>query len=412
MTERLTEAELLEALRTPYHDGNQMYGETPESDSIKATAGATMWAKHGDSFFPCEDSVDKLDAGQYTIDATNQGIFFTKKKVVLDDLIQLPDSSSQEVLDEIKVFWEREEVYRRLKVTWKRGVLLWGPPGSGKTTTVQLLSKMIVDMGGISVYCTAPRVTASGLDAFRRIEPDRPVVVILEDLDAIIHNYGEPDLLALLDGELQIDNVVFVATTNYPEKLDKRIVNRPSRFDIVKKVPMPSKEARKIYLLEKNPRLAESEITKVDPEKELQLNELSDDIIELEDAVASVDSKAIKESIKTLKTSLRSADNAMKADVSEDIQDLETVLESHKAKKAELAEAKKKASSLKKELNTKIPEIDSWVELTENYSIAHIKELVLSVECYNRPLKETIARLDSMISKQPTSGQSATKAGF
>ena len=58
-----------------------------------------------------------------------------------------------------------------------------------------------------------------------------------------------------MDGELQIDNVLFVATTNYPEKLDRRLVCRPSRFDIIRKVGMPTASAREVYLQTKNKRL-------------------------------------------------------------------------------------------------------------------------------------------------------------
>jgi SpoVK/Ycf46/Vps4 family AAA+-type ATPase len=71
---------------------------------------------------------------------------------------------------------------------------------------------------------------------------------VLEDLDAIVERCGESELLSLLDGEGQIDNVVFIATTNYPERLDPRIVNRPSRFDRVVKIGMPTKAARKMYI--------------------------------------------------------------------------------------------------------------------------------------------------------------------
>lgn len=81
----------------------------------------------------------------------------------------------------------------------------------------------------------------------RRIEPERPLICVLEDINEMVDQYGEHALLALLDGETQIDNVVFVATTNYPERLDQRLVNRPSRFDEIIKIGMPSAEARSVY---------------------------------------------------------------------------------------------------------------------------------------------------------------------
>jgi SpoVK/Ycf46/Vps4 family AAA+-type ATPase len=51
-----------------------------------------------------------------------------------------------------------------------------------------------------------------------------------------------------LDGINQIEKVVFLATTNYPEKLGPRIINRPSRFDKRFKIGYPNEESRRIYL--------------------------------------------------------------------------------------------------------------------------------------------------------------------
>lgn len=265
-----------------------------------------MWAVYGgDSYSPCEKAVDVLPVGQYTIGSSQEiGIYFSKKDVNLDDLLVLPDSASESIITSIKQFWTREEKFRRLGFLWKRGILLWGPPGSGKTSTLQLISSMIVEQGGISVYVTDPSLAAVGLEKLRRIEPKRPIVVMLEDIDAITERYGEAGLLALLDGELQIDNVAFIATTNYPERLDRRFINRPSRFDIVKKIGMPSSEARSIFLRTKNPRLASDE-------------------------------------------------NRM--------------------------------------------ELEQWVTLTKEFSIAHLKELVVSVEVFDVTVEEAVQRLRAMI---------------
>lgn len=281
---------------------------------------ATMWAVLGDAFFPCEEAVKELPPGQFTIEHSNdRGIFFSKKDINLDDLLILPDSATDVVLNEIEEFWQREEIYRKYRYLWKRGILLWGPPGSGKTTTVQLISKRIIDRGGLSVYIGNPKIAAIGLRLMRKVEPKRPIVVMLEDIDAIVQHY-EQELLSLLDGELQIDNVVFVATTNYPEKLDRRIVNRPSRFDLVKKVPMPSPEARRAYLLNREPELAN--ITRT-----------------IED----------ENSIQTMS------------------------------------------------------EIDYWVKNTDNFSVAHLKEVVLGVKCFGKPLEEVIKRMKKMMSDRPSS---------
>jgi energy-coupling factor transporter ATP-binding protein EcfA2 len=220
-----------------------------------------MWASYGgDRYSPCEHSEPTLPPGQYTIDYSDSiGLHFHLVHTNVDDLLDLPDSTSEHVIDEVKTFWTRESHFRRFGFLWKRGILLWGPPGSGKSVTVQMISKFVESNGGIAIYVVNPKVDTTGLRLLRQIEPSRPVVVILEDIDAIISNYGESSLLALLDGELQIDNIIFVATTNYPERLDKRFINRPSRFDLVKKIGMPSHTARETYIKMKNKRLSQDE---------------------------------------------------------------------------------------------------------------------------------------------------------
>jgi SpoVK/Ycf46/Vps4 family AAA+-type ATPase len=205
----------------------------------------------------------------------------------------------------LKTFWKKEEHYRKFQFLWKRGVLLWGPPGSGKTSTVQIIANMIVERGGLAIYAYDPGMTIQGLDLLRYIEPKRPIVVILEDIDSIVEKHGEAELLSLLDGEFQVDNAVFIATTNYPKELDQRIINRPSRFDIVKQIDMPSEEARELFLTIKNPRLLENK-----------------------------------------------------------------------------------------------EELDKWVGDTENFSIAHLKELIVAIECLELPYEEVLKRLTSMINNE------------
>jgi SpoVK/Ycf46/Vps4 family AAA+-type ATPase len=160
----------------------------------------------------------------------------------------LPDSSSDHVLLSIQKFWESEAKFRRFGQIFKRGVLLWGPPGSGKTVSVLLLVEDLIQRGGIVVTAADPELTAKALSKLRQIEPKRNVICILEDIDELTDRYGEANLLSLLDGEEQIDNVVYLATTNYPERLDARLVNRPSRFDEVIKIGMPSAMARRMYI--------------------------------------------------------------------------------------------------------------------------------------------------------------------
>lgn len=127
--------------------------------------------------------------------------------------------------------------------------------------TVHQVARLIVgNEHGIAILVDAPHTTAACLQLLRRIEPDRPVVAIFEDLDALIVRFGENEYLALLDGEAQVDNIVFIATTNYPEDLDSRFVDRPSRFDTVRYIGMPDEAARAVYLRAKAPALVNGQL--------------------------------------------------------------------------------------------------------------------------------------------------------
>lgn len=119
---------------------------------------------------------------------------------------------------------------------------------SGKSCTIALVMKKMIERNGLIIIADSPQLLSGALASLRSVEPNRPVVVIWEDVDAVIRQYGESEVLAILDGESQVDNIMFIATTNYPENLDARITNRPSRFDQIQKISMPSAEARAIYL--------------------------------------------------------------------------------------------------------------------------------------------------------------------
>ncbi len=205
------------------------------SNSMKAK----LWAVVGDAFLPCEEALKELPPAHYVVlQDMQKGVFLQRQNFSIDDLLELPDCASEEVVEQIEHFWTLEKHFREYGFLWKRGMLLWGPPGSGKTSTIQILAKKIIERRGVVISIYNPSLATVGLHIARRIEPNRPILGLLEDIDAIVQRHGEADLLALLDGEHQIDNVVYLATSNYPERLDPRFINRPSRFDVIKKIGM------------------------------------------------------------------------------------------------------------------------------------------------------------------------------
>ena len=251
--DRLNDALALEPTPLDPH-----FNEPPEKQVGEAASPMATYADKGqytqwslmpnEMFFPAGPGQARLTAGVYEPSHCDRGIYFQKRRLVTDDLIELDNTASRRVLEGMRLFWGSKPRYVERGIIYKRGILLWGPAGSGKSATIALLVKELIALDGLVMICSNPALTADALALLRRIEPDRNLILILEDIDELIRKHGEHQILSLLDGETQIDNVVNLATTNFPEMLGARIVNRPSRFDDRILIDMPSEAARTKYL--------------------------------------------------------------------------------------------------------------------------------------------------------------------
>jgi AAA+ superfamily predicted ATPase len=219
-----------------------------------------QWSIVGDgSFIPSPKSVNVLPPGLYEIVWNNKmsDWAFLRQQLNTDELYELPTEEIGEILGDIKKFWQKIETYKNYKLIHKRGILLYGDPGCGKSGILQLCMKHIIkELSGIVINLKdedSIKAYAESIPKLRQIEPTRPLVVIIEDIDSVAgdNNYSTSVLLNILDGIKQIENVVYIATTNYPEKLEERITNRPSRFDRRYYIAPPSEEVRKAYLQNK-----------------------------------------------------------------------------------------------------------------------------------------------------------------
>ena len=193
--------------------------------------------------------LDKLPAGIYEVNQNMQGeIYFSKIKTNHDDLIDLQSVAYDQVIKEIELFMQPEtrQKFADNGFLYKRSSLLYGPPGTGKTCIVNRIAHSVVNEGGVALFSPNPKLLEESFKILDGIQPETRVMVIFEELDQLMARY-ESELLNILDGEIQKSNVIYIATTNYIDKIPARI-RRPGRFSSVVQVAFPSSETRRFYL--------------------------------------------------------------------------------------------------------------------------------------------------------------------
>jgi hypothetical protein len=166
----------------------------------------------------------------------------------------------QDIQDDIVHFLSAKETYDNYGIPWKRGILFIGSPGNGKTHAVKAL------INKLQVPCLYVKSLKSQYDnphqsiqqVFKRARQTAPCLLILEDLDSLIEGENRSFFLNELDGFAANTGIVILATTNFPEKIDPAILNRPSRFDRKYYFNLPGLQERLAYIKMWNDKLKES----------------------------------------------------------------------------------------------------------------------------------------------------------
>ncbi len=180
-------------------------------------------------------------------------------KVRWDDIGGL-EEAKQELREAVEWPLKYEKAFRRMGIEPPKGVLLYGPPGCGKT----LLAKAVANESGANfIAIKGPEIFSKWVgesekairETFKRAKQVAPCIIFFDELDSIAPKRGMyggshvtetvvNQILSELDGIEKLEKVVVIGATNRPDMIDPALL-RPGRFDRFIYIGIPDREQRK-----------------------------------------------------------------------------------------------------------------------------------------------------------------------
>lgn len=226
---------------TMYTHGAYIKGEVNKKDRARLVEIATKAKQylHTESIYKGKAIMLKVD-GDGDIDVQQQPEFLDLAEVKETDMIHNP-ITGRIIETTILAPLKHATACRKHKIPLKRGILLEGKYGCGKSLTARVTAKVAVENGWTFINLQRPEGLASALEAAKRFQP---AVIFSEDLDRFADrsNNDVNEMVNLLDGMVPATaEIMTVLTTNYVENIDKALL-RPGRLDAVISIDAPDAE--------------------------------------------------------------------------------------------------------------------------------------------------------------------------
>lgn len=168
-------------------------------------------------------------------------------KVQWEDIV-LPAETIANLRESIEGFCAHREAFHALGFPWKRGVLLVGPPGTGKTMVCKAAAASLAELPFLYVRDLRERCAQDAIHAiFERARQLAPCILTFEDMDGFVTSGNRSVFLNELDGFKNNDGILIIASSNHPGKIDEALLKRPSRFDRVFHLGLPAAPERAEY---------------------------------------------------------------------------------------------------------------------------------------------------------------------
>ena len=209
------------------------------------------------SFAPSGDAVLMASTTEVKVSdkpAANNG---DVPKVSYDDIGGLGDAV-RKIREMVELPLRHPELFKRLGVEAPKGVLLHGPPGTGKTMLAKAVagetSSNFISIGGPEIVSKFYGESEGKLrEIFKDAEENAPSIIFIDEIDSIAPKRDEVNgeeerrivaqLLSLMDGLNSRGKVVVIGATNRPNSIDEAL-RRPGRFDREIEIGIPDRDGR------------------------------------------------------------------------------------------------------------------------------------------------------------------------